>query len=88
MLEMEVGALARNGWTAVPVDAAIIFDGKPFINEPQPLLVADVEFPTQDPYVIKTQAFVQKRLTGPTYNHSMRVYYFGQTIFANISNHR
>lgn len=68
----------RNGWTAVPVDAAIIFKGKPFIHEPKPLLTADIEFPTQDSLVTKTQAFARERLTRRTYNHSMRVYYFGE----------
>ena len=76
---MSADEVLQNGWTAVPLDAGIIFSGKPFINPPEPLLAADIEFPSaKDPIVKQVQEHAQKVLTRQTYNHSMRVYYFGE----------
>ncbi len=35
----------RNGWTAVPLDPSKLFHGKPYINEPTAIRVADIAFP-------------------------------------------
>ncbi len=69
--------VTKNGWTAIAVDAAKIFDGKPYIYEPTPLSVEDIKFPSDDPVVLRTQEYAKAKLPLQTYLHSMRVYYFG-----------
>lgn len=70
--------IAQNGWTAVPVDAAKILQDKPYLHEPAPLLVSDIPFPSDDPVVARVQQYVKEKLPEQTYNHSLRVYYFGE----------
>ncbi|KAL2847132.1 hypothetical protein BJX68DRAFT_276962 [Aspergillus pseudodeflectus] len=77
MCNHEVGA---NGWTAVPVDAGAIFVNRPFINEPKPISIEEIKFPAEDPVVDKTVQYAQTVLDPQTFNHSMRVYYFGMAI--------
>ncbi|TDZ26829.1 Cyanamide hydratase [Colletotrichum orbiculare MAFF 240422] len=72
--------IASNGWTAVPVDAVKILNGKPYIHKPQPLLVDDVEFPEDDAIVAKTKTYAKEKLPEHTFNHSMRVFYFASAI--------
>ncbi|KAL0944332.1 cyanamide hydratase [Colletotrichum truncatum] len=69
-----------NGWTAVPVDAGKIFGDKPFLHEPTPISVQEIKFPSDDPVVSKTVEYAKARLHAPTFNHSMRVFYFGMAI--------
>ncbi len=69
--------IAEHGWTAVPLDANAIFNGKPYLHKPTPVLVADIHFPSDDPLVAKVQAYAREHLPPQTYNHSMRVFYFG-----------
>ncbi|RDW65705.1 putative cyanamide hydratase [Aspergillus mulundensis] len=77
MCHPDVGA---NGWNAVPVDAGAIFGDKPFINEPKPIFLDEISFPSEDPIVSKTAEYVKRVLHPQTFNHSMRVYYFGMAI--------
>ncbi|KAF6814156.1 cyanamide hydratase [Colletotrichum sojae] len=72
--------IASNGWTAVPVDAGKIFGDKPFLHAPEPLSVNDIKFPADDPVVAKTLQYAQTRLHAQTFNHSMRVFYYGMAI--------
>jgi cyanamide hydratase len=69
--------IGLHGWTAVPVDAKAVLNGGPYINKPEPLLVKDIPFPSDDPIVSKVREYVQEQLPPHTFNHSMRVYYFG-----------
>ena len=69
--------IAEHGWTAVPLDAEAIFQGKPYLHKPTPLLVKDMHFPSDDPLVAKAQQYAKEQLPPQTYNHSMRVFYFG-----------
>lgn len=68
--------IASHGWTAVPRDAAKILGGKPYLHEPKPILVADMNFPSDNPLVERVRKHAQKELLPQTFNHSMRVYYF------------
>ncbi len=70
-------SVAVHGWSAVPADANAIFLGKPFLNRPTPLLVDEIKFPSEDPVVAKVQAYAKEKLPSKTFNHSMRVFYFG-----------
>ncbi|RAL06905.1 putative cyanamide hydratase [Aspergillus homomorphus CBS 101889] len=69
-----------NGWTSVPVNAGAIFQDQPFITAPGPLSIDEIKFPSDDPVVAKTQEYAQAVLHPQTYNHSMRVYYYGMAI--------
>lgn len=70
-------SIAEHGWTAVPVDPEAIFKGKPYLYKPTPILVKEIKFPSDDPIVAKVQQYAKETLPLPTYNHSMRVFYFG-----------
>jgi len=69
--------IAKHGWTAVPCDANVIFKKKP-ISKPSPLAVKDVKFPADDPVVAEVQRYAKEKLPEQTYNHSMRVFYWGR----------
>lgn len=77
MAPNEVG---ENGWTAVPVDASKILNGRPYIHQPEALTVEKMSFPSYDPTVTSVQEYVKENLPRQTYNHSMRVYYFGKKL--------
>ncbi|GAP89285.1 putative cyanamide hydratase [Rosellinia necatrix] len=74
-----VNDIARHGWTAVPCDANVIFRKKPIVK-PSALEVANMKFPADDPIVAKVQLYAKEHLAEQTYNHSMRVYYWGVSI--------
>lgn len=67
-----------HGWTAVPVDADAIFEGKPYLNEPTPVSLSDIAWPSDDPIVAKVQEYAKEKLPIETYNHSMRVFHWGK----------
>jgi cyanamide hydratase len=69
--------VAINGWTSTPADAGAIFGDQPFINKPEPLSLDDVKFPFEDPIVAKTLTYARGILHPETFNHSMRVYFYG-----------
>ncbi|CAI7573225.1 unnamed protein product [Penicillium pancosmium] len=77
MCQNEVEA---NGWTSVPANAGAIFGSKPFINQPGPLSLEDIKFPFDEPSVAKTLVYAKKTLHPETFNHSMRVYFYGMAI--------
>ncbi|RYO83833.1 hypothetical protein DL763_007712 [Monosporascus cannonballus] len=72
--------IAKHGWTAVPVDANATLNGKPYIHKPEPRLMRDTPFPSDDPVVAKAQDYAKAHLIPQTYHHSMRVYYWGYAI--------
>ncbi len=74
---MSSDTVALHGWTAVPADAEALLQGKPYLNEPRSIPVKDIKFPSHDPLVARVQQYAQEKLPTPTYNHSMRVYYWG-----------
>ncbi len=73
--------VAEHGWTAVPLDPNAIFKGKPYLNPPTPLLVRDMPFPSDDPIVVQAQQYAKEQLPQQTYNHGMRVYYWGRYLY-------
>lgn len=68
--------IALHGWTPIVRDHQALLAGKPYINKPSALLVKDIEFPSDD-LVSKVREHAEEKLPGPTFNHSMRVFYFG-----------
>ncbi|KND91940.1 Cyanamide hydratase [Tolypocladium ophioglossoides CBS 100239] len=77
---MAASEVTQNGWHAVPLDAGRIFNGRPYINKPGPLLVSDIKFPSEDPVVAKVRDFAKEKLPRQTFSHSMRVYYYTTAI--------
>ena len=75
-----VDNVALQGWTAVVRDPKVLLSGKPHINEPSPVLVKDIAFPSDDDLVVKVQEYARDKLPSQTYNHSMRVFYFGESM--------
>ncbi|KAJ5794946.1 hypothetical protein N7457_001545 [Penicillium paradoxum] len=72
--------IAANGWTSTPANAGTIFGDQPFINEPEFLDLNDIQFPFDDPTVAKTLKYAKGTLHHETFNHSMRVYFYGMSI--------
>ncbi|POR31509.1 Cyanamide hydratase [Tolypocladium paradoxum] len=79
---MAPGETAQNGWHAVPLDPSRIFNGKPYVNKPGPLLVSDIKFPSEDPVVATVRDFARDKLPRQTFHHSMRVYYYTDFVAA------
>lgn len=77
MTTPDPSTVALHGWTAVPVDAADVLQGKEYLHPPTPLLTKDIPFPSSDPLVGRIQAYAREQLPRQTYNHSMRVFYWG-----------
>ena|SRR2546429_2085101 len=65
-----------HGWTAVPVDATKLLNGKDFLKKPDPLRVADIPIP-QSALCRAVHEYAKKELPEETFNHSMRVFHFG-----------
>lgn len=68
--------LTTHGWNAVPCDPSLIFSGKHGMREPEPAKVNDVPLP-QTSLAEKVLEYAKKELREETFNHSMRVYYYG-----------
>jgi cyanamide hydratase len=75
-------ALARKqqikeyGWIALSCDPKVWGGTKPFNKEPVPKLCKDVPLP-DTPLVHAAMEYVRKELPEYTFNHSMRVFYYG-----------
>ncbi|KAJ5922290.1 hypothetical protein N7516_009993 [Penicillium verrucosum] len=72
--------IAANGWTSTAANAGAIFGDQPFINKPDALCFTDIKFPFDDPTVAKTLKYAKETLHAETFNHSMRVYFYGMAI--------
>lgn len=70
--------IALHGWTAVARDPQALLSGRSYINSPGPLLARDISFPSDDDLVVRVQEYAKDKLAPQTYNHSMRVFYFGK----------
>jgi cyanamide hydratase len=64
-----------HGWTAVPrsIDALLAGINK---SNTKPFKVSDIVVP-QSEAAQKTMAYAKEHLPEPTFNHSMRVFYYG-----------
>ncbi|PWY88020.1 cyanamide hydratase [Aspergillus sclerotioniger CBS 115572] len=69
-----------NGWTSVPANAGAIFKDLSFIDKVVAMQLDDIKFPYEDPIVAMTLQYAKIALHPETFNHSMRVYYFGMVI--------
>ncbi len=84
-------AVISYGWEALPRDPSIVLDGKNNIKDPQPQTVASIKLPDST-LAASVLEYAQKELSTETFNHSMRVYYYGMTssmsIFDCLLTHR
>lgn len=71
-----------NGWTAVPVSAKKIFESLGSLSPPAADDLKDLHFPSEDPIVVGAVQFVKARLSTEAFNHSMRVFYWGESQFS------
>ncbi|RAH77869.1 cyanamide hydratase [Aspergillus japonicus CBS 114.51] len=69
-----------NGWTSTPADAGAIFNDQSFLQKVKPLSLDAIKFPADNPVVAKTTEYASAVLHPETFNHSMRVYYYGMVI--------
>ncbi|KAB2102311.1 Cyanamide hydratase [Alternaria gaisen] len=76
---MTIDEVQANGWTAVPVSALKIFQARGQLSPPFVIEIEDVYFPSDNPLVAEAQNFAKTRLSAETYNHSMRVFYWGMS---------
>lgn len=76
--------IAQNGWSSLPLDPSQLWGGKPFRNVPGPILVDDIKFP-EDPIAIEVQKYAKEMLPIQTFNHSMRVFYFGKLNSSSVA---
>ena len=72
---MSSSAVATHGWTAVPRDPSILLEGKRNVHDPVPQKVDKVALP-DSPLARKMLQYAKEELNEPTFNHSMRVYYY------------
>lgn len=64
------------GWAAQPRDVSVLLNGKKNIKEPEPQSVAKTSLP-DTPLAKSVLEYARKQLSTETFNHSMRVYYYG-----------
>jgi len=71
-------AVENFGWSSVPRShEALLKDLSS--KKPEPLKVEDISLPST-PLIEKVHAYAKSHLAPETYNHSMRVFYYGQAL--------
>jgi cyanamide hydratase len=71
------------GWTAMPRKVETLLSTRTDIKPPAPVSVNDVTLPGS-PLVKAVHEYAKKELAPETFNHSMRVYYYGMHLTSNI----
>lgn len=67
---------STHGWTAVPRDTSALFNGKKNVKDPELVTVDSILLP-ETPLAKNVLEYAQKELREETFNHSMRVFYYG-----------
>lgn len=78
-----VDEISEYGWTAVPRDVEKLLKGKKNIKDPKPVSVSSIKVPVT-PLAKAIQQYARDHLPEETYNHSMRVYFYGKLKSAGI----
>lgn len=65
-----------HGWTAVPRDASIILSTRDDVKAPKSSSVREITLPST-PLADAVTQYAKQELDEQTFNHSMRVYYYG-----------
>lgn len=69
-------AIKDFGWAAKPRDPKMFLEGKKNFKEPVPQKVDSISLPDTN-LAKKIFDYAQSELNAATFNHSMRVYYYG-----------
>ena len=69
--------ITLHGWTALPRDPATLLKGKQNPS-PKPLTVDDIELPSTH-LAKEVLEYAKRELNEQTFNHSMRVFYYGKS---------
>ena len=77
--------ILTHGWTALPRDVSVLLDGKKNIREPEPMTVESILLP-ETALVKEVLEYARKELSEETFNHSMRVYFYGEPKLRNTYN--
>jgi len=64
------------GWTAMPRDVETLLATRTDVKPPAPVRVNDISLP-DSPLAKAMHEYAKKELAPETFNHSMRVYYYG-----------
>ncbi|KAL9599879.1 MAG: hypothetical protein Q9219_003573 [cf. Caloplaca sp. 3 TL-2023] len=67
------------GWVAKPRDVSILLQGKKAIRDPEPQPVASIKLP-DTPLARSVSEYARAELSTETFNHSMRVFFYGKAI--------
>lgn len=68
------------GWTALPRDPSIVLNGKKNVKSPAPVKVDSISLPATE-LAKAVMKYAKNELKEETFNHSMRVYYYGKLVF-------
>ncbi|KAL8787449.1 MAG: hypothetical protein Q9213_002226 [Squamulea squamosa] len=72
-------AVKSYGWQAKPRDPSVILGEKKNIKDPKPETVASIKLPDSS-LATSVLKYAERELPLETFNHSMRVYYYGKAI--------
>ncbi|KAL2067105.1 hypothetical protein VTL71DRAFT_1529 [Oculimacula yallundae] len=72
-------AIEEFGWTAVPRKLSILLEQSLASSAAKPISVASISLP-DSPLAKEVHKYAKNELATETYNHSMRVFYYGQAI--------
>lgn len=73
-------AIEKYGWTAVPRKVSTLLAQSPTASSPaKPVLASTIELP-RSPLVKTVHQYTKEKLAVETFNHSMRVYYYGSVL--------
>lgn len=76
--------LETHGWTAQPRDVSAFLGDKQDLKAPEPQTVASIALPST-PLAKAVLDYAKKELREETFNHSMRVYYYGKAIQTHLT---
>ena len=68
----------EHGWTAVPRSLSQLVADRADPQPSKPVTIGEIPFPETTPLVQQVVQYAKDNLPTETYNHSMRVYYFGE----------
>jgi cyanamide hydratase len=69
-------AIEKYGWTAVPVNLKTLVSQSQSSGPATPVSVSSIQLPSS-PLAKAVHQYAQKELPVETFNHSMRVFYYG-----------
>jgi len=71
------------GWTAMPRKVETLLSTRTNVKSPAPVSVNDIVLP-DSPLAQAVHKYAKKELAPETFNHSMRVYYYGMHHISNL----